>query len=134
MPVHLNVNNAEALAPALRAGLAWPCSRSSWHGRTSISGALQTAMDDWQVESIALHIVTPPGCRRPARAGTDRIPGRALDRGNPGQRRASVEGRGPRRQDLGAIRLFATPTFSRRKRPAGPCTGCERPLSGFCRA
>ena len=30
-------------------------------------GRLQTAMDDWQVEPIALHIVTPPGLRRPAR-------------------------------------------------------------------
>jgi DNA-binding transcriptional LysR family regulator len=31
------------------------------------SGALQTAMDDWEAESIALHIVTPPGRRRPLR-------------------------------------------------------------------
>ncbi|ANN67939.1 LysR family transcriptional regulator [Bordetella bronchialis] len=67
MPVHLNVNNAEALAPALRAGLGLALQPEFLAWEDIHSGALQTAMDDWQVESIALHIVTPPGRRRPAR-------------------------------------------------------------------
>ncbi|HJV03096.1 MAG TPA: LysR family transcriptional regulator [Burkholderiaceae bacterium] len=67
MPPNLQVNNAEALTPALLAGLgvalqpeflAWPHLQS---------GALVTVMDDWEAEPIALHIITPPGRRRPTR-------------------------------------------------------------------
>jgi len=32
-----------------------------------LAGRLETTMEDWQVNPIALHIVTPPGRRRPAR-------------------------------------------------------------------
>ena len=79
LPTRLNVNNAEALAPALRAGngLALQPEFLAWEDLQS--GVLETAMDDWRVDPIALHIVTPPGRRRPARAGADRVSGGAVD-------------------------------------------------------
>lgn len=63
----LQANNAEALTPALLAGmglalqpafLVWPLLQS---------GQLQTVMEEWQADPIALHILTPPGRIRPAR-------------------------------------------------------------------
>ena len=79
LPTRLNVNNAEALAPALRAGngLALQPEFLAWEDLQS--GALETAMDDWRVDPIALHIVTPPGRRRPAGASADRVLGGAVD-------------------------------------------------------
>ncbi|HVL77407.1 MAG TPA: LysR family transcriptional regulator [Noviherbaspirillum sp.] len=67
MPSNLQANNAEALVPALRAGLGLALQPEflAWHDVQS--GVLETVMDDWQVEPIALHIVTPPGRNRPAR-------------------------------------------------------------------
>ena len=55
-----------SLAPALRAGngLALQPEFLAWEDLQS--GVLETAMDDWRVDPIALHIVTPPR-RRPAR-------------------------------------------------------------------
>jgi DNA-binding transcriptional LysR family regulator len=67
MPVCLTVNNAQALAPALQAGLGLALQPEFLAWNDIQSGVLETAMDDWQVEPIALHIVTPPGRRRPAR-------------------------------------------------------------------
>lgn len=67
MHAQLQANNAEALTPALLAGmglalqpafLVWPLLQS---------GQLQIAMEDWQADPIALHILTPPGRIRPAR-------------------------------------------------------------------
>jgi hypothetical protein len=55
VPTVQRVNNAEALAPALRAGLGL---------------ALQPEFLAWQVSPIALHIVSPPGRARPARVQT----------------------------------------------------------------
>ncbi len=63
----LLANNAEVLAPALRAGLGLALQPEFLAWKDLQSGALETAMDDWQVEPIALHIVTPPGRSRPAR-------------------------------------------------------------------
>jgi DNA-binding transcriptional LysR family regulator len=67
VPTALRVNNAEGLAPALRAGhgLALQPEFLAWDDLQA--GRLQTALDDWRVPPIALHIVTPPGRARPAR-------------------------------------------------------------------
>ncbi len=67
IPASLLANNAEALAPALRAGLGLALQPEFLAWKDLQSGALETAMDDWQVEPIALHIVTPPGRSRPIR-------------------------------------------------------------------
>ncbi|PKO90591.1 MAG: LysR family transcriptional regulator [Betaproteobacteria bacterium HGW-Betaproteobacteria-12] len=63
----LRVNNAEGLAPALKSGLGLALQPEFLAWQDLQSGELETVMDDWQVEPIALHIVTPPGRRRPAR-------------------------------------------------------------------
>lgn len=63
----LQVNNAEALTPALLAGLGVALQPDFLAWTDLQTGALETVMDDWQVEPIALHIVTPPGRSRPAR-------------------------------------------------------------------
>lgn len=67
VPAALRVNNAEGLAPALRAGLGLALQPEFLAWEDLQAGRLQTAMDAWQVPAIALHIVTPPGRARPAR-------------------------------------------------------------------
>ncbi|TDR70643.1 LysR family transcriptional regulator [Paludibacterium purpuratum] len=67
MNVALQVNNAEALAPALRAGMGLALQPEFLAWQDLQSGALETVMEDWQVEPIALHVLTPPGRSRPAR-------------------------------------------------------------------
>lgn len=63
----LRVNNAEALEPALLAGLGLALQPEFLVWEDIQAGRLETVMDDWQVEPIVLHILTPPGRRRPAR-------------------------------------------------------------------
>jgi DNA-binding transcriptional LysR family regulator len=66
-PARMRVNNAEALAPALRAGLGLAMQPEFLVWQDLQSGAVQTVMEDWFVPPIALHVVTPPGRARPAR-------------------------------------------------------------------
>ena len=67
MPAPLLANNAEALEPALQAGLGIALQPEFLAWKDLESGLLETVMEDWQVEPIALHIVTPPGRSRPVR-------------------------------------------------------------------
>jgi len=67
VPAALRVNNAEALMPALRAGLGLAMQPEFLAWDDLRSGAIQATLEDWQVPPIALHIVTPPGRAKPAR-------------------------------------------------------------------
>lgn len=67
VPTALRVNNAEALAPAIKAGLGLAMQPEFLTQEDLKSGVLQTTLDDWSVPSIALHVVTPPGRARPVR-------------------------------------------------------------------
>lgn len=63
----LMANNAEALAPALRAGLGLAMQPEFLVWEELRSGAVEAALTDWQTPPIALHIVSPPGRAKPAR-------------------------------------------------------------------
>lgn len=67
VPSALRVNNAEALVPALRAGLGLAMQPEFLVWEDLRAGRVQPTLDDWQVPPIALHIVTPPGRAKPAR-------------------------------------------------------------------
>ena len=67
MPVALRANNAEALMPALKAGLGLALQPEFLVWNDVQTGALQHLMPDWQVEPIALHLLTPSRRGRPAR-------------------------------------------------------------------
>jgi len=70
MSTQMRANNAEALATALLAGLGLALQPEFLIWEDLQSGALETAMEDWEVKPIALYIVMPPGRRRPVRVQT----------------------------------------------------------------
>ncbi|HEY6669702.1 MAG TPA: LysR substrate-binding domain-containing protein, partial [Methyloceanibacter sp.] len=63
----LRANNADALAPALLAGLGLAVQPDFVVGDAIKDGRLELAMPDWRPPPIALHLVMPPGGPRPAR-------------------------------------------------------------------
>lgn len=67
VPSSLLVNNAEALVPALNAGLGLAVQPEFLAWDDLRAGRVVTTMDDWQMAPIALHIVMPPGRAKPAR-------------------------------------------------------------------
>lgn len=67
MAVQMQANNADALTPALLAGLGVALQPAFLVWQELQAGTLETVMEEWQVEPIALHILTPPGRNRPAR-------------------------------------------------------------------
>ena len=67
VPTQLQANNAEVFLPTLRAGLGLALQPEFLVWQDLRDGTLESVLDEWQSDSIALHIVTPPGRRRPAR-------------------------------------------------------------------
>lgn len=67
VPRQLQANNAEIFDAALQAGLGLALQPEFLVWEQLRDGQLQTALDDWKVEPLALSIITPPGLHRPAR-------------------------------------------------------------------
>src|SRR5699024_8115042 len=63
----MRVNNANAMLPALRAGLGMTMLPACLVADDLRSGTVVPMLDDWQAEPADLYIVMPPGRRRPAR-------------------------------------------------------------------
>ena len=63
----IRANNAEALAPALRAGLGLAVQPDFMIWDDLQAGRLERVLPGWSLPPIALHLVTPPGEPRPAR-------------------------------------------------------------------
>jgi DNA-binding transcriptional LysR family regulator len=63
----LRANNADALMPALLAGLGLAVQPDFVLGEAIAEGRLEMVMPGWSPPPIALHLVMPPGAPRPAR-------------------------------------------------------------------
>jgi DNA-binding transcriptional LysR family regulator len=66
----LRSDNGEAMLPALRAGLGIARLPGFIVDEDIAAGRLEVVLDDWFGGAIALHLLTPPGTRRPARVET----------------------------------------------------------------
>jgi DNA-binding transcriptional LysR family regulator len=67
VPRQLQANNAEVFDAALQAGLGLALQPEFLVWEALREGRLETVMAPWQVDPLALNIVTPPGLHRPAR-------------------------------------------------------------------
>jgi DNA-binding transcriptional LysR family regulator len=63
----IRVNNADVLQPALCAGLGLALQPEFLVWRDIAEGRLEVVLKDWSAPTAALHLVTPPSARRPAR-------------------------------------------------------------------
>lgn len=67
VPASLHANSADALTPMLLSGLGLALQPEFMVWRDIDAGRLETVMAPWALEPVAMHLVTPPGRRRPAR-------------------------------------------------------------------
>lgn len=63
----LSANNADALTPAVLAGLGLAIQPEFVVWRELAAGRLEAVMDEWSLPPTALNVVTPPGATRPQR-------------------------------------------------------------------